>query len=317
VDAPALYYVRQHDRSTECPTLELLRGAGLEVEELPSSSFSRVLLRQLAERRVIVTQGRFHDLPALVASWAVGAPMRVVSNAANRLTRAFASHVSDDELLLSMLVTAAPTLTPQVGLPLLLKRGFDLSIAVPTLIAAAPVMALAGVAIRIWLGSPIVFSQDRPGRGGHIFRIFKFRTMTDERDQSGNLLPDAARLTRLGRWLRAASIDELPQLLNVVRGDMSLVGPRPLLPQYLSRYSSEQRRRHNVLPGITGLAQVNGRNASEWDERLRWDVSYADSWSLSQDLTILARTLLTVLGRRGVSQPGHVTMPEFQGTPEA
>ena len=159
----------------------------------------------------------------------------------------------------------------------------------------------------------MLFRQQRPGRGGRPFTIFKLRTMSDRCGPDWKLLPDAERLTRVGRLLRAASLDELPELLNVVRGDMSLVGPRPLLMQYLGRYSPEQARRHEVLPGITGWAQVNGRNALSWDEKFQHDVWYVDHLSAALDLSILARTVWNVLARRGISASGHATMPEFMG----
>src|SRR5262249_39482885 len=156
-----------------------------------------------------------------------------------------------------------------------------------------------------------LFVQDRPGRGGRPFRIYKFRTMRDERGADGTLLPDVDRLTRVGSFLRATSLDELPEFFNVLRGDMSLVGPRPLLMEYLERYSPQQRRRHDVRPGITGWAQVNGRNLSSWNERLALDVWYVDNRSFSVDLRILAMTIGSVLQRSGITHEGHVTMPKF------
>jgi lipopolysaccharide/colanic/teichoic acid biosynthesis glycosyltransferase len=201
----------------------------------------------------------------------------------------------------------------QRGLPLLAKRALDVGLAGGALTAAAPAMVGVAAAIRLTLGRPVLFVQDRPGYGGRVFKALKFRTMRDARDASGNPLPDAVRLTRLGRLLRRTSLDELPQLINVVRGEMSLVGPRPLLVRYLPRYSPEQRRRHDVLPGITGWAQVCGRNATTWPERLAQDVWYVDHWSLGLDLSILARTVVKVISGEGISQPGHDTMPEFMG----
>jgi sugar transferase EpsL len=174
-------------------------------------------------------------------------------------------------------------------------------------------MLAVGLAVRICLGRPVLYRQRRPGRGGVPFDIIKFRTMRDERDADGQLLPDAHRLTRLGRLLRSTSLDELPELINVLRGDMSLVGPRPLLLSYLERYTPEQARRHDVRPGLTGWAQVNGRNAISWDERLAMDVWYIDHRSLTLDLRILARTVASVTSRRGISAAGHDTMPEFLG----
>ncbi len=194
------------------------------------------------------------------------------------------------------------------------KRAIDLGLAVPAAIALAPVgLVVAGLA-RAKLGSPVLFRQPRPGRDGRVFELIKFRTMTDERDPTGALLPDSERLTPLGDRLRRWSLDELPTLWNVIRGDMSLVGPRPLLVQYLERYAPEQRRRHEVAPGITGWAQIHGRNAIDWDEKFELDVWYVENVSLRTDLTILARTVAQVLGRRGISAEGHATMPEFMGS---
>ena len=175
-----------------------------------------------------------------------------------------------------------------------------------------------GISALLWMsmGWPILFRQKRPGRYGKPFELFKFRTMAELRDEGGKLLADADRLTRVGRWLRRTSLDELPQLWNVLRGDISLVGPRPLLMSYLPRYSPKQARRHEVLPGITGWAQVNGRNALTWEEKFELDVWYVDHWSLWLDLRILAETVKCVLLRRGVSSDGHATMPEFTGVPE-
>lgn len=202
----------------------------------------------------------------------------------------------------------------QTGLPLLAKKTFDRAVALGALVASAPIIAAAAVAVRTTLGSPVFFRQERPGRGGVPFRIVKMRTMSDQRGPDGNLLPDDKRLTKLGKFLRASSIDELPQLWNVLRGDLSLVGPRPLLMQYLPLYSREQARRHDVLPGITGWAQIHGRNALRWEEKFALDVWYVDHWSLGLDLRILARTLGSVLNRQGISSAGHVTMPNFEGS---
>jgi lipopolysaccharide/colanic/teichoic acid biosynthesis glycosyltransferase len=199
------------------------------------------------------------------------------------------------------------------------KRWLDLAIAVPALFLLGPLLALTALLVRFKFGRPVLFKQMRPGRRGQIFQLYKFRTMTDERDAQGGLLPDERRLTRFGRFLRATSLDELPELWNVMRGDMSLVGPRPLLAEYLDRYSPNQSRRHEVRPGVTGLAQVRGRNEVSWEDRLAWDVEYVDSVSLVGDLKIIALTLGIVVRRRGVSAPGHATMPPFQGlqTPNA
>ena len=167
--------------------------------------------------------------------------------------------------------------------------------------------------IRCKLGTPVLFRQQRPGLGGRPFWLLKFRTMTEARDAAGNLLPDAQRLTGFGRFLRATSLDELPELLNVLKGDMSLVGPRPLLMQYLDRYTPEQARRHEVRPGITGWAQVNGRNAITWEEKFKLDVWYVDNWSLWLDIKIIFMTVWKIFKREGISQPGQATMEEFRG----
>jgi lipopolysaccharide/colanic/teichoic acid biosynthesis glycosyltransferase len=197
---------------------------------------------------------------------------------------------------------------------LAVKRLVDLSIAVPGIIALSPLLSLLAALIRLSLGRPVLFVQERPGRDGRVFRLYKFRTMRDARDDDGHLLPDAERLTRVGKFARAWSLDELPQLVNVVKGDMSLVGPRPLLVEYLDRYTSEQARRHAMRPGITGWSQIGGRNALSWEEKLALDVWYVDHWSVGLDLRILAITLRNVIGRRGITYEGHATMPEFMGS---
>jgi lipopolysaccharide/colanic/teichoic acid biosynthesis glycosyltransferase len=196
----------------------------------------------------------------------------------------------------------------QAGWRLGVKRFVDVSLAGAALVVTGPVLAAAAVAVRATMGRPVLFSQVRPGRGGQPFTVRKLRTMTMG---DGD---DAARLTPLGRLLRAASVDELPQLWNVLRGDMSLVGPRPLLTAYLARYTPEQARRHDVLPGITGWAQIHGRNALSHEEKFRLDVWYVDHWSLALDARILAATVWRVLSRSGISAEGHATMPEFMGT---
>ncbi len=260
------------------------------------------LLRECLQLRplaLVCSEARQFEL-ARLACWVCGIPLceRWVMFDTTRLLR-----------------RQLPRASRQVGLPLTLKRGFDIAVAAGALGAFAPAALLTALAIRLSLGSPVLFSQERPGRYGRPFRIYKFRTMTSARAADGSLLPDAQRLTHVGRIVRAASLDELPQLWNVLWGDMSLIGPRPLLMQYLTRYDAEQARRHNVLPGITGLAQVNGRNATTWTERLRWDVKYVELWSLTLDARVLLDTLTTVLKREGISQPGHATMPEFQAAP--
>ncbi len=201
------------------------------------------------------------------------------------------------------------------GVPLS-KRLFDLILTLPGLVVISPLLGLICVLVRIFLGSPVVFRQIRPGKSGDPFTVFKFRTMTEARDPGENLLSDAERMTGLGRFLRSLSIDELPELFNVLRGEMSLVGPRPLLIQYLDRYSTEQARRHEVLPGMTGWAQVNGRNALTWEDKFRYDVWYVDNWSLWLDVKILLTTLWKVITREGISQLGHTTSEEFMGSDE-
>ncbi len=201
----------------------------------------------------------------------------------------------------------------QTGWRLAVKRGIDRSAAAVGLLVTAPVMAATAVAVRASVGSPVLFRQKRPGLRGEIFEVVKFRTMRDANGPDGRPLPDEKRLTRVGTFLRQTSLDELPQLWNVLRGDISLVGPRPLLVRYLARYSPEEMRRHDVLPGITGWAQVNGRNAVTWDERFHDDLWYVDHWSLALDAKILAMTALKVLRRDGISREGHATMPEFMG----
>lgn len=194
-----------------------------------------------------------------------------------------------------------------------MKRVFDvLASAIGLLILALP-LALLAWQVRRKLGSPVLFTQVRPGLHGKPFRMVKFRTMTDARDASGALLPDAQRLTPFGRFLRASSLDELPELWNVLRGEMSLVGPRPLLIEYLPLYSPEQARRHEVRPGITGWAQVNGRNAISWEDKFKLDVWYVDNSSLLLDIKILWLTVKKVLVREGISAAGEATMPKFQG----
>jgi len=188
------------------------------------------------------------------------------------------------------------------------KRAVDLLLTLPALVVAVPVCLVLGIGIRSSMGSPILFRQQRPGRDGTSFTLFKLRSMS-----AGNA-PDAERLTRLGNWLRRTSLDELPELVNVLRGDMSLVGPRPLLPEYLELYDEHQSRRHDVLPGITGWAQVNGRNRLDWAERLKADVWYTENMSLKLDLGILLRTLGMMVRREGIEAAGHATMPKFEGS---
>lgn len=193
------------------------------------------------------------------------------------------------------------------------KRLLDILICVLTLILTSPIILLTTIAVRFFLGTPILFRQIRPGYMGHPFSILKFRTMTNATDAAGNLLPDSTRLTHLGRFLRNLSLDELPELINILQGEMSLVGPRPLLMEYLPRYSPEQMRRHEVYPGLTGWAQVNGRNALTWQDKFRLDVWYVDNWNFWLDIKILLLTLWKVLRREGISQPGQATTEFFMG----
>lgn len=199
----------------------------------------------------------------------------------------------------------------------LVKSILDRSVAVITLVVFSPVMLLVAIAIYLRMGRPILFTQIRPGKDGQIFTFYKFRTMTEERDLNGNLLPNAQRITALGRFLRQTSLDELPQLWNVLKGDISFVGPRPLLTEYLDYYNPEQARRHEVKPGITGWAQVNGRNAISWERKFELDVWYVDNWSLLLDLRILWLTVVKVLKREGISAAGHATMPRFTGSQQS
>ena len=195
----------------------------------------------------------------------------------------------------------------------LAKRVFDIAVAMLALVVLSPLLLVLAVLVRVRLGAPVLFRQVRPGLHGRPFTIYKFRTMRDAEDEYGRPLSDEARLTDFGRMLRSTSLDELPELVNVLKGDMSLVGPRPLIMAYVDRYTHEQARRMEVPPGITGLAQIAGRNAISWDERFRLDVEYVDTWTLALDVAILWRTFRTVLAREGINAEGHATMPEFTG----
>lgn len=194
-----------------------------------------------------------------------------------------------------------------------LKRGLDFLFAAVALLLLAPLMAFVALAVLLAMGSPVLFRQTRPGYLARPFMLLKFRTMTDARDSRGVLLPEAQRITAFGRWLRRLSLDELPQLWNVLKGEMSFVGPRPLLMQYLGRYTSEQARRHGVPPGITGWAQINGRNLTSWEERFALDLWYVDHWSLALDFKILVKTFVQVLRGKGIAPQGLAVMPEFAG----
>jgi sugar transferase EpsL len=206
-----------------------------------------------------------------------------------------------------------PASIPRSGIPAA-KRIFDLLLVVPLLILLSPI--LAGLALLVWAihGRPVLFRQMRPGLHGEPFTVYKFRTMLETSDDRGDPLPDSRRITGFGSTLRTFSLDELPELFNVLRGQMSLVGPRPLLMRYMGRYSEEQARRHEVLPGITGWAQVKGRNALTWEDKFRYDTWYVDHWSLWLDIKILGLTFLKVLQREGISQEGYVSAEEFKGT---
>lgn len=195
----------------------------------------------------------------------------------------------------------------------LVKRIFDLILVIPSLIILLPFIMCIAMIVYYKLGYPVIFSQERPGIDGKLFTIYKFRTMTNERDMNGVLLPDSERLSKFGNFLRSTSLDELPELFNVLKGDMSIVGPRPLLMQYLDRYTPEQARRHEVKPGLTGWAQVNGRNAISWEEKFKLDVWYVDNCSIWLDIKIIIMTIWKVLKREGISQEDHATMEEFKG----
>lgn len=194
-----------------------------------------------------------------------------------------------------------------------IKRPQDFLCASLALIVLSPVMAVTAVLVKREFGSPVLFMQDRPGLNGKNFKLYKFRTMTDEKDDNGNLFPDECRLPPFGQKLRSTSLDELPELINIWKGDMSVVGPRPLLVRYLVRYNEHQARRHEVRPGFTGLAQVHGRNAISWDEKFKWDVKYVDNITFLGDWKIIFKTVVTVLKREGISAAGEATMGEFMG----
>lgn len=203
------------------------------------------------------------------------------------------------------------------------KRILDVIISAISLVVLSPVLLIVAILVRIKLGSPVIFRQERPGRIDRksgkeiIFSLYKFRTMTDQRDEEGNLLPDEVRLTRFGKLLRSTSLDELPELYNILRGDMSIVGPRPLLVKYLPLYSEEQRHRHDVRPGITGLAQVNGRNSISWEEKFEWDIKYIEKLSFYEDLKVICKTISVVFKKEGISSDSSVTMEEFKGSSTA
>jgi sugar transferase EpsL len=193
------------------------------------------------------------------------------------------------------------------------KRLFDMFFSLASIILFSPILLLIAILVRLLIGSPVLFTQQRPGYKGTPFFIYKFRTMNNRLDSNGGLLPDAERLTRLGHFLRTLSLDELPELFNILRGEMSFVGPRPLLMQYLPLYSKEQARRHDVIPGLTGWAQVNGRNAITWPDKFKYDIWYVDHWSFWLDIKIILMTVLKVFNREGISQEGQATTEYFKG----
>lgn len=195
-----------------------------------------------------------------------------------------------------------------------IKRPQDFCLSLGAIVLLSPVMAVTAVLVRTKLGTPVLFCQERPGKDGKIFKMYKFRTMTDAKDKNGNLLSDEERLTAFGRKLRATSLDELPELFNILKGDMAIVGPRPLLVQYLPLYNEHQKRRHEVRPGFTGLAQVNGRNAISWEKKFDYDVAYVDSISFRKDWEIILKTIRTVLSHEGISSGTSATMEVFTGT---
>lgn len=197
-----------------------------------------------------------------------------------------------------------------------IKRLLDFLVSAVAMLVLSPVYLVVAVLVRVKLGSPVLFSQERPGKNEKIFKMYKFRSMTEERDENGALLPDEARLTKFGKFLRSTSLDELPELWNIIKGDMSLVGPRPLLVRYLPLYNEEQKHRHDVRPGLTGLAQVNGRNAIRWEEKFAWDVSYVRNVTFANDVKIMFQTVAKVVKREDINQEGAATMEPFLGTEE-
>ena len=195
-----------------------------------------------------------------------------------------------------------------------LKRVMDFVLSLIAIVVLSPVLLIVAVLVRTKLGSPVLFKQDRPGKDEKIFKLYKFRTMTDEKDENGSLLPDEVRLTKFGKMLRSTSLDELPELFNILKGDMSIVGPRPLLVKYLPRYNAEQKRRHEVRPGLSGLAQVNGRNAISWEDKFKYDVEYVDNVTFLGDWKIIFQTVWNVVKRDGISSETSATMEEFIGS---
>ncbi len=197
-----------------------------------------------------------------------------------------------------------------------IKRVLDFTLSLIALIILSPIYLVLAILVRIKLGSPIIFKQERPGLNEKIFTLYKFRTMTDEKDENGKLLPDEVRLTKFGKFLRSTSLDELPELINIIKGDMSIVGPRPLLVEYLPLYNEKQRCRHNVRPGLTGYAQISGRNSISWEEKFNDDLMYIENITFTEDLKIVLKTVLKVVKRDGISQEGNATMEKFTGNKE-
>ena len=197
-----------------------------------------------------------------------------------------------------------------------IKRVLDFILSLIAIIVLSPILLITAILVRIKLGSPVIFKQKRPGKDEKIFTLYKFRTMTDEKDEQGNLLPDSERLTKFGKFLRSTSIDELPELINILKGDMSIVGPRPLLVEYLELYNEEQKHRHDVRPGLTGLAQISGRNTITWEEKFEEDLQYINKITFLGDIKIIFKTALKVFKREGISQEGNETMERFKGSEE-
>lgn len=195
-----------------------------------------------------------------------------------------------------------------------IKRILDFTLSLIALICLSPILLIVAILVRVKLGSPIIFKQQRPGKDEKIFTLYKFRTMTDEKDENGNLLPDSERLTKFGKILRSTSLDELPELVNILKGDMAIVGPRPLLVEYLELYNEEQKHRHDVKPGLTGLAQTSGRNSLSWEEKFEKDIEYVHNISFIGDIKIIIKTGIKVFKREGISQEGNETMERFTGT---
>lgn len=197
-----------------------------------------------------------------------------------------------------------------------IKRILDFTLSLIALIVLSPILLITAILVKIKLGSPIIFKQQRPGKNEKIFTLYKFRTMTDKKDEEGNLLPDEKRLTKFGEILRNTSIDELPELINILKGDMSIVGPRPLLVEYLELYDEKQKHRHNVRPGLTGLAQISGRNSITWEEKFEEDIQYINKITFIVDVKIILKTILKVFKREGIAQEGNATMEKFKGSEE-